>query len=72
MISSTNINGPIVNTQPNYMFGVNANLNEAPSLSIAADGSLNLGDFNISVKELVACLKAAKRLAMEEYPEEFV
>lgn len=74
MANNNNITGgPVVySNQPNYMFGVDASLNETSSLSIAADGSLKLGEFSISVRELVACLKAAKKLAVEEYPEEFV
>ena len=44
-----------------------------PVLKITADGYLQLGeDFKMPVSELIASLKAARNLALKEYPEDFV
>jgi hypothetical protein len=50
----------------------------APSetiLTITNDGGnkkIKIDDYEISVKELVACIKAIRAIAKEEYPEEFI
>lgn len=59
--------------QGNYMFG-----DIAPSetiFTITNDGGnkkIKIDDYEISVKELVACIKAIRAIAKEEYPEEFI
>lgn len=43
------------------------------SLVIPEEGNLQLGDgFNISTKELRACIKVMRELARKEYPEDFI
>lgn len=53
------------------IYGTNG-IPETTSLFIPEDGMVKIGDFNVTAKELILCLKAAKELAKKEYPEEFV
>ena len=45
---------------------------ETTSLFIPDDGTVTIGGFTLTAKELILCLKAANDLARKEYPEEFI
>ena len=64
--SSTSITGA-----NNYMYG-NIDTN-TPVLTISnEEGTVVVGDYEISVKNLKTCLKVLHKMAREEYPEEFI
>lgn len=66
MISSNSLKG-------NFMYGP-ADMSDIV-LSITNDGGnkkIKIDDYEIPVKELVACLKAMRSIAKEQYPEDFI
>ena len=53
------------------IYGTNG-IPETTNLFIPEDGTIKIGDFTITAKELVLFLKAAGTLAKKEHPEEFI